>query len=395
MVNKNTVMSCIKSSPKLKATYCFIGSMAIRLLGLFIKTDKKMILFNSFGGKKYDDSPKALYEFMVKDERFADYKFVWAFHNIDSISIPNADVIKTDNVRYFITALKAGVWITNSGIERGLRFKKRNTIYINTWHGTPIKYMGADEPENKGKKLPKSNFDRQNAQSEFEADVFSRVFNIPINHMIIFGYPRNDILVNHSEQIKKQYKEKLGISPDKKVILYAPTFREYERDEERGCVLKPPIDIKKWKSQLSNEYTLLVRCHYEISKLLNIDLDNSFAIDVSSYPSLNDLMLASDMLISDYSSIIFDYAIIERPILLFTYDYDTYNQKRGMYFDIRTWLPGGSVTEDELIELIKTLDYEKAIKQVRSFQQQFVTEFGNATSRTVDELWAIIGGKRQ
>lgn len=111
-------------------------------LKLFVKTDDKLILFNSFAGRKYDDSPKAIYEEMKKDPRFKDYRLVWAFHQPEKYDAPQK--IKTDSLTYFKTALAARVWVTNSSVERGLNFTGKRTLYFNTWHGTPMKKMRSD-----------------------------------------------------------------------------------------------------------------------------------------------------------------------------------------------------------------------------------------------------------
>lgn len=387
---KDELMKIIKTSSGIKKVYNKVGSGLLKLVGLFIVQDDKLILINSFGGKKYDDSPKAIYEWLRVDERFKDYKFVWAFHEPEKFTVPGATVIKTDNLRYFVTAMKARVWITNSGIERGLSFEKKGTIYINTWHGTPIKHMGSDEYKIAPSQMPVCRYDKQNAQSKFEADIFSRVFNIPYERMLVCGYPRNDVLANNDVETQKSFKKKLGLPLDKKVILYAPTFREYERDSARNCVLKPPVDFNKWKAVLGDEYVVLMRCHYEVAKLLGVGLDGDFVRDVSDYPTLNDLMLASDMLISDYSSIIYDYSILDRPIVVYTYDFDTYKEKRGMYVDVREELPGGSVSEEELLRTIKTLDWGSAINQVQAFRSKYVTAYGHATEGTVNALWELL-----
>ena len=304
---KNEAMKLLKTSSALRITYNKIGSSLLRAIGALVHQDNKLILINSFGGKKFDDSPKVLFDYMKKDKRFQDYKFVWAFHEPENFEVPGAEVIKTDTVNYFLTAMRARIWITNSGIERGLSFKKKETVYLNTWHGTPIKYMGADALKIAPSEMPKRNYDLQNAQSMFEAEIFSRSYCIPMEKMLVCGYPRNDILINNDSETQKTYKRKLGLPLDKTIILYAPTFRDYDRDAARNCILKPPIHFDTWKEALGDEYIVLMRCHYEVAKLLGIDIDGDFVRDVSDYPTLNDIMLASDLLISDYSSIIFDY----------------------------------------------------------------------------------------
>lgn len=378
-------MKCIKYFKSLRMVYEKIGSLILRMIGIFVKSTPKLILFNSFGGKKFDDSPKAIYDYMISDMRFDEYELVWAFHEPEKFSIPRGRIIKTDNLNYFITALKAKCWITNSAIERGLEFKKKETLYVNTWHGTPIKLMGCDATKVSPSRVPERYYDIQTAQSKYEADIFSRVFNVNYNNFLICGLPRNDELFNlrHREN-QAIFKQKLGIPENKKIILYAPTFREYERDTKLNCVLAPPISFKKWKELLGEDYVVLLRCHYEVSKILNTDIDNEFVFDVSAYPALNELMLASDMLISDYSSIIFDYSILNRPIYLYTYDYDEYQNRRGMYFDIREELPGGSISEKELVELIQK---EYPYQRLEIFRKKYVTNYGNATREVVNKIY--------
>lgn len=390
MSYKDELMKIVKTSSGIKKVYNRVGSLLLKFIGLFIIQDDKLILINSFGGKKFDDSPKAVFEYLKQDERFKDYKIAWAFHKPEEYDVPDAIVIKTDNLKYFITAMKAHVWITNSGIERGLSFKKKGTIYINTWHGTPIKYMGLDKNRIAPSQIPACNYDMQNAQSKFEADIFSRVYNIPYERMLICGLPRNDILINNDAETQIKFKKKLGLPIEKKIILYAPTFREYERDTARNCVLKPPIDFENWKKTLGEDYIVLMRCHYEVAKLLGVGIDGEFVKDVSDYSTLNDLMLASDMLISDYSSIIFDYSILDRPIIVYTYDFETYKEKRGLYLDVREELIGGSVTEDELLSIIVNLNEDDALKRVREFRSKYVTAYGHATERTVDAIWELL-----
>ena len=389
-MNKNKIMNIVKQSPALRKFYKACGGVFFRFIGLFVKTDDKLILINSFGGKKYDDSPKAIFEMMRQDPRFSDYRMVWAFHEPQRFKVDGAEVIKTDNMHYFITAMKARCWITNSGIGRGLKLKKKSTLYINTWHGTPLKLMGQDVPgEKKGVRY---SFDLQCAQSEYEAKIFSRVFNIPYEKYLIRGLPRNDDLANADSAQATEMKNKLGLPHDKRILLYAPTFREYEIDEHHNFVIRPPIDFDKWRKELGEDCVILLRLHYEVKKMLSSAIDGKFVIDVSDYPNLSDLMIASDALITDYSSVMFDYSILDRPIFIFAYDYKTYEEKRGMYFDVREELTGGEINEDELISLLKEFNVEENIKMVRSFRSKYVTEYGHATEATVDAIYRLLNG---
>ena len=381
---KNHLINFVKYNKIIYKIYFYTLSFAINVLKVFIKPDSKLILFNSFAGRKYDDSPKVIFEHMRNDVRFKDYRFVWAFHDPEKHNVIGAEKIKTDNLNYFRTALKARVWITNSSVSRGLDFKGKNTFYFNTWHGTAIKKIGIDmdvDNQSFGYK-GKSQIDIMMSQGEYDTNIFSRAFHIPKEQFLECGLPRNDIYTSYSIQYRNELRSKLGISPNRKVILYCPTFREYERDENNGCVLAPPIDLTKWKRILQNEYVFLFRAHYEVAKVMEIKEDE-FVKNVTDYPNLSELMIVSDILISDYSSIFFDYSIMDKPMLHFTYDYEKYSSMRGMYFDIREYLKGSS-HEDELIQLIKGLNEEKEIKNTISFRNKYVTRYGNAGKLAVD-----------
>ena len=381
---KQKLVYFLKYNKVAYAVYYRVMSFCMNVLKLFIKTDDKLILFNSFAGRKYDDSPKAIFEEMRKDPRFKGYRLVWAFHQPEKFQVDGAEKIKTDGMHYFRTALAARVWVTNSSVERGLHFKGKNTFYLNTWHGSPIKKMGSDiAADNQSFGTKSENLvDIMNTQSYFEADIFSRCFGIPRDHFIEVGLPRNDALANYTTEEREQIRRKLGLQDGKKVILYCPTFREYEKDENLGVVLVPPMNLKKWEAELGDKYVLLFRAHYEVSKVMEVQ-ENEFVRNVTDYPALNDLMIASDILISDYSSIFFDYAIMDKVMLHFTYDFDKYEEKRGMYFDIRDYLSGAD-SEDSIIAVLRNIDTRKEIDKTVAFRNKYMNFYGEASKKTVD-----------
>lgn len=367
--------------------YFYLGTACIKILKLFVNPDPKLILFSSFGGKKYDDSPKSVYEAMIKDKRFDDFRIVWAFNHPEEFEIARGSKVKCDTLQYFVTALKASVWVTNSTIERGLSFKGKRTFYFNTWHGTPIKKMGLDiDAGNKSfKGKGKWEVDIMAAQSAYDVDIYSKAFqDISREKFRIIGLPRNDVYAEIRLSYVDELKRKLNIPLNKSVILYAPTFREYSRDSDMQCKLVIPMTLDKWKSILGEKYVLLFRAHYEVAKHMDIK-DDDFIRDVSAYPSLEDLMIASDVLVSDYSSIFFDYSIMHKPMLCFAYDYEEYAQKRGMYFDIREYLPTAN-NEESLLEMLVT-DLSKHVAKIKAFQDHFVTEFGSASRKSLDLIY--------
>ena len=364
----------------------FLAGLFLKVLKLFCKPDDRLILFNSFGGKKYDDSPKAIYEKMLRDKRFAGYRLVWAFDHPGSFpEVKNK--IKNDGLKYFITALKARCWVSNSSIQRGIDFKGKNTFSLNTWHGTPLKKMGADISGNYDNRII-NNCDVILAQGDFEINIFSKAWNIPKNRFALTGYPRNDALCFVDEEKRAAVRNKLGIPADKKAILYAPTFRDYNLNELRQVMMRFPLDCPYWEVNLEDDWVFILRAHYEVSKQVHLP-ENSFWVDHSGYESLDDLMIASDILITDYSSIMFDYSLLGKPILGFVYDYDEYAEKRGMYFDVRDEIT--CFYEDHaLVDYLACIDYEKEKMKSTAFCDKYIGEKGHAAEKAADIIYKAI-----
>lgn len=378
-----SLINRVKQSAWLYSIYYHVGSFMVNILKLFLKPDGKLFLFVSYGGRKFDDSPKDIYEAMLNDSRFEGYKFVWAFRKPDNFVIGSGKKIKIDTLQYYITALRARVWITNVGITRALSFKGIHTLVINSWHGTPIKKIGFDainENTFVGKGEP---IDIQLAQGDYEVERYSQAFSLPKGFVFKTGLPRNDTLVsgNTTDNITI-LKKKLGLPSDKKVILYAPTYRDYELENNSVCVMKTSLNLDRWKDLFKDKYVLLVRAHVAVMKVLNLKEDE-FVRDFSKYPTLNDVLLVTDILISDYSGIIFDFSILGRPIICYTYDYEKYNTMRGLYFDVRKELSFAS-KEDELIVLIQNIDLYREIDRTISFRKKYVQQFGDASQKVLD-----------
>ena len=391
-----SLVSQVKHTKLFYNAYFYIGSYFIRLLKLFIKPNDRLIFFSSFSGKSYDDSPRAIYEGMIKDHRFDDYELVWDFRDPQKYDIERGSIIKTDTLNYYITLLKARLWITNVSMYRGLEFTGINSYVFNTWHGSAIKKIGIDV---KGRNafVGKTKQKRGNvilAQGKYDVEKFSHAYEMPQQSVLAFGLPRNDELVyNNKPDIINELKAHLGIAPDKKVILYAPTYREYQRDNNKNSIFSLPINIGKWEEQLSSDFVILFRAHPEVVKVLNI-VENDFVKDVSSYPHVNELMLMSDLLISDYSSIFFDYSILGRPMLCYAYDYDQYNETRGVYFDIREELASEDLSDENvLMDTILKLNWEERCKISLAFRNKYVESFGDATQKSLDYLYNVLNQK--
>lgn len=370
--------------------YYYFGSLFIRILKSFLKPNEKLIAFSSSSGKSYDDSPKAIYEGMLSDPRYDEFEFVWYFRNPEKHTIQRGTKIKTDTLRYYTTLLQARLWITNVSMYRGLNFTGIHTFIFNTWHGSAIKKIGIDVKEGGGTFISKNKKrgDVMLAQGSYDIERFSHAYVLPKDNVIAIGFPRNDELVygNNQENIER-LRRIIGVPQGKKVILYAPTFRDYMKDGHNNSVFDIPVHFEDWKHALEKDYILLFRAHPGVVKVLNLGED-SFVKDVSSYPHVNDLMLVSDILISDYSSIFFDYSILGRPMFCFAYDYDRYDKERGLYFDIRQELKSEILDEEnKLLDAIVNMDVKKRVEIAERFRDKYVQEYGSATSKSLDLIY--------
>ncbi len=387
---KKRFISLLKYCRPIYALYYVLGTAFFRLVRLFIKTDEKLILFGSFGGKSFNDSPRAIYQSMLSDPRFRDYHFVWAFSNPAQFRLKHAKTIKNDTFSYFVTCMKARCWITNSSLERGLGIRGKHTYFVDTWHGTPLKKMGSDITSNEQVFSSKNswNMDLFTTQCAYESRIFTRAFHLKEGICQVVGLPRNDELAHADEASRRYCRGKLGLKDEQKVILYAPTFRDYVKNNSLQKVFAPPVDFANWRAVLGDDTVVLVRAHYE--SVAEIDRNSKGIIDVSDWPSINELMIASDLLISDYSSVLFDYSIMERPMISFAYDYEEYEKERGMYFDIRKKIDWAENEADLLSWIISMRDEERytaAIALTRAFREEFVESAGTATDRVLDIIY--------
>lgn len=364
-------------------TFIRLGSTFFKVVGLFVKTDPNLILFSSFSGKHYNDSPRVIYEYLKSLPNSNQFRCIWVFDNPDRFDEFPFEKVKLDSWQYFITTLKARCWVTNVNIERGMKYKKSKTLYLNTWHGQAIKYIGRAV---KGRRdFQWDHIDCFCISGNYERPIIERDLGVKSESLLVSGLPRNDILYHVTPEMIQSLREKYEIPEGKKVILYAPTWREGTHGRESKD-LQLPIDMKKWSRMLGDEYVIFVRAHINTEKVLGIEYDDVIR-NGSDIADANDLLILSDFLISDYSSIMIDYSILTKPILCFGYDYENYKNTRGCYFDLEKGMPSGVLyTEDEVINYILNCDYKKECDKVRVFRDAHIESNGDATRICVDKI---------
>lgn len=371
--------------------------IVFRVMGL-LPRKQHTIFFESFHARQYSDSPRAIYEYMCKHH--PEYHLVWSIDKraaklFNAYGVP---YVKRFTLKWFLEFPRAKYWVNNVRLP-GWMPKPPATIYVQTWHGTPLKKLGLDietvhMPGTDTEKY-RQNFISESSKWDFlvspnaySTSIFNRAFGYEGN-VIESGYPRNDHLSNFNEADVRAVKEKLGIAEGKKIILYAPTWRDHEFHEKGKYKFDFQFDLKAWEKQFSDEYVLLTRMHYLIAENFDFTAYEGAVVDVSDYPDIRDLYIISDMLITDYSSVFFDFSVLSRPVIFYMYDLDMYrDQLRGFYFPIETEAPGPIVrTEKELFDVIQNIEQLQPEKgeAYRKFQQKFTSlEDGHATERVVN-----------
>ena len=354
----------------------------------FIPSDPKTILFISFHGKGYSDNPAAIYEYMRNDEAYQDYKFIWAIkhHKSKNLTIEGAKIIEYFSLPYFYYLARSRYWFVNCKLP-GYVLKKKEQVYLQTWHGTPLKRLGRDivlEDENatfyrskmsaeemyKTYDVDVAKYNYMISPNPFCSKVFPSAFGINKERLIETGYPRCDVLVNTKAEDISKIKQKYGIPQDKKVVLYAPTWRD-NSFVAKGYTFKLQVNFAKWKEILGEEYVVIFKPHYLIINDFDMEAYKGFVYEIEASADIAQLYLISDILVTDYSSVFFDYAILNRPMYFYMFDLEEYaSELRGFYFDIYKDLPG-EVIRDENILLARIANNEYDYKKLEQFNQDF------------------------
>lgn len=374
--------------------------------------DEKMIIFETFMGRQYGDNPRAIYEYMRTDSRFEDFHYVWVLNDAGKQAaypqLADAQIVALRSEGYYDAYARAKYVITNSNLDYGI-MKREGQVFLQTWHGTPLKKLRCDIEATAGNAMntleeiySKNNmdvvrYDHFLSPSPFASEKFASAFRLNqlgMRHILAeTGYPRNDLLHRFDADFIRRQKQALGIPEDKKVILYAPTFRDNQHNGA-GYVYDLALDFDRLRRELGEEYVILLRVHYFVARQFNFDQARGFVYNVSDLDDITPLYALADLLITDYSSVFFDYANLGRPILFYMYDREAYaGDIRGFYIDLDE-LPGPIVeTEDALVDEIRRLGEapdayrERFGEKYDAFQKKYdPLDDGDASKRVCDLL---------
>lgn len=374
---------------------------AYKTFNKIVPINNNMAIYQSFHGKSFSCSPKAIHNELSRSKN--KYKGVWVLEN-EYTDVPEGTIIvKPNTLKYYYYMARAKYFVNNGNFPDFYE-KREGTVHLQTWHGTPLKKLGydisQDSPsynENNSPELIRRNsrWDYLIGPNEYTSTILQRAFGFQ-KEMLDSGYPRNDILHNYEKNKIDEIKEKLGIDKEKKVVLYAPTWRDSDfHGGQANQPYKLKFNIDNFKKKFGDTHVLLLRLHYRDASRLAIDLSDKSVINASFYDDIQELYLISNILITDYSSVMFDYANLKRPMIFYCYDYLKYkSEMRGCYFNFSTSAPGPIVfDEDQLFDAIDNSDVilDEYKDNMDNFYNKFCAwEDGNASKRVIDRVFKSI-----
>lgn len=381
--------------------------MIYRMMARILPIKKNLIVFESNVGRNYTGNPRYIYEELVAQGLDQVYQCVWVFEDTATKIPGNAIKIRRSRFRFFYYMAVSGVWVSDSRLPKFL-VKREETTYIQTWHGTPLKKLALDMEVlsmggNTNIQGYHDNFvanartwDYLISQNSFSTETFRRCFDFK-KEMLEIGYPRNDVLVNENkaENIQR-YKKELGLPLDKKIILYAPTWRDDQYYTKGKYKFVSAMDFDMMQKSLGDEYVMIVKYHYLVKETLDWEKYHGFIYQFSETQDIAQLYLVSDVLITDYSSVMFDFSILKRPMIFFAYDMENYKTNlRGFYFDFLEEAPGPVVmTNEELIHAIQQYHPEEWKEKYQAFHDKFNhVDDGMASKKIVELIKKKTGGK--
>ncbi|WP_052948829.1 CDP-glycerol glycerophosphotransferase family protein [Mesobacillus campisalis] len=401
---KNHIKTKVKEKlvfVKRHSTVKDLYKMAFYLIGL-LPGSRKIVVFESFLGKQFSDNPRAICEYL-KENNY-DYKMYWSVDKkyLHHFKDKNVNCIPRFSIKWLFVMPRARYWVTNSRMPAWLP-KPKNTIYLQTWHGTPLKRLAADMEEvympGTTAENYKNNFIKEAKKwdylispNAYSTEIFRRAFQFE-NEVLETGYPRNDFIFRHNnEETRGDFISKYGLPVGKKIILYAPTWRDNQFYGKGKYRFDLNMDLDSMKEQLGEEYIILFRLHYLVSENLDLTPYEGFAYDFSNHEDIRELYLMADILVTDYSSVFFDYGNLKRPMIFYVYDIEQYRDHlRGFYFNFEQEAPGPLVrTTGELIHTIKSVKEEAlpSSSYFDSFHEKFCyLECGDSTRKVVEKIF--------
>ena len=369
-----------------------LKKVIFRIISLILSVfpvKRNRVFFLSFYGNSYSDNPKAISEALF--EKYGhDFEYVWtvASNEVKKTMPPYVKTCRYNSIRMVYYMATSKVWVSNFCLPKGT-YKKKSQYYIQTWHGDKaFKKIMHDVPSRDGSEkwlFETDNADLMVAGSDYGEKQFRTAF-LYKGEILKLGTPRNDLFFKDTIEKQKKVRGQFHCDSNVKIIMYAPTFRR----ENKNGAFEAYFDFEKALTILERvtggTWKMMVRMHSADNRK-PIGIDQQRCIDVSDYPDVNELLLITDVLITDFSSIAGDFALTNRLILLYQYDCNAYFSKdRELYFDIEESPYFHTSNEKELYGFLENIGRIDSITNCRDI----LAFYGNSESGNSSQVIAGI-----
>lgn len=364
------------------------------LLNWLFPIDPKLVVIVSYFGGGFGDNGKAVALKLL--EKCPEMKIYWAVSAENEKSIPEKiHVVRYRSLKYYRLMARAGIWIDNSRKSRDV-IKRKGQFYMQTWHGM----LGIKRVEKDAENNLAANYIKEAKDDSRMADVFlsnGKFFTELVRRAFWYegeilesGTPRVDELFNSDEARKKEIKKRAGLPTEKNFVLYAPTFRV------NGNLRYYDLDYARLLGQLGSGWCVAVRLHPNIADMAGFLVCTEEIYNVTAYPDMYELMAAADMFITDYSSSMFEAALVKKPVFLYTADLEEYITDRNFYFDLRELPFPLAENNDSLMETIIKFDYKEYLQNLDKFWKENETfEDGRAADRAAERILQYVDSQEK
>ncbi|GAA3346248.1 bifunctional glycosyltransferase/CDP-glycerol:glycerophosphate glycerophosphotransferase [Amorphoplanes nipponensis] len=360
--------------------------------------DDKLALYAAYWYRGVTCNPAAIAAKVA--ELAPDVRNVWVVGRSRTGAVPPGTDYVVAGSREYYRALARARWMINNVNWPNWVVKRPGSTHVMTHHGTPLKMMGLDQADHPAAAKDQDFRAQMRRADRWDFSITANAHTTiawerayPCRHETLeVGYPRNDRLAVATPADTAAAREQLGIGPDERVVLYTPTHREWLRPGEQV------LDVQAFADRLGPDTVLLVRAHYfHVAAGQRTGARRGRVLDVSAYPVVEDLYLAADAMITDYSSAMFDFAVLDRPVVIFAPDWAAYRELRGAYFDLMELPPGAvATTFAELVDVFGSGAWsgaEAAGRRARFRERFCYLDDGGAAERVVRRVWPDRIGK--
>lgn len=357
----------------------------------------RKVVFCSYYGRGYSDNPKAIAQELLR--RSTDAQLVWLIRDQKEAATlpPGIRPCPYDSLQRVWELSTAKVWVDNC--RKFDRFKKKGQFYLQTWHGFAFKRIEQDaqtvleEPYIRGAQHDSALTDLMVSNSRHMTRLFQNSFWYS-GAVAEFGNPRNDFFCAPQPELRSRVLAHWGLPENCKLLLYAPTFRADHGLEAYQIDLPRALDA--CERRFGGSWSALIRLHPNVAAQSAglFPYDGRRIVDATAYPDMQELLCAADLLITDYSSSMFDYALRRRPCLRFALDLEAYRQDRNFYFPVDQLPFPLAASNDALVKQILSFDESAYLEDWDQFYQaQGFCEDGHAAARCADWIASRLAGK--